>query len=132
MKTPAGNNGRGEMSEEERAEFHRRLSDLDAKLGKAKGVPDTKSQPGAREPQDGNRSQAMGDAMKIGLELVVGVAVGGFIGWQLDRWLGTAPWLLLIFFLLGFAGGLMNVIRAARRMQPKVLPGQKVPDDPDE
>lgn len=52
-------------------------------------------------------------AMRIGIELVAGVAVGAGIGYLLDSWLGTAPWLLILFFFLGAAGGMMNVYRAA-------------------
>lgn len=49
--------------------------------------------------------------MRIGAELVVAVAVGGGIGFMLDRWLGTGPWLLIGFLLLGNAAGVWNVFR---------------------
>ena len=67
----------------------------------------------------------MGQAFKIAIELVVGVAVGGFIGWVLDRQLGTMPWLLIVFVMLGFAAGMLNVIRQAQRMQKKSEPLQR-------
>jgi len=56
---------------------------------------------------------AMGLAFRVGVELVAGVAVGVGIGYALDRWLGTGPWLMIVFFFLGAAGGMMNVFRAA-------------------
>ena len=52
--------------------------------------------------------------MRLGLELVAGVAVGGFIGWALDRFFGTAPFLMVVFLILGAAAGIMNVIRTAK------------------
>jgi ATP synthase protein I len=59
----------------------------------------------------------MGLAFRIATELVAGVFVGALLGWALDKWLGTAPFLLIVFLLLGIAGGLLNSIRAARKMQ---------------
>ena len=59
----------------------------------------------------------MGSAFKLGTELVAAVAVGTIIGFILDSWFGTKPWLLVIFFFLGAAAGMLNVIRTANRMQ---------------
>ncbi len=67
----------------------------------------------------------MGEAFKITAELIAGIAVGGGIGWALDRALGTAPWLLVVFLILGFAGGMSNVIKSARRMQAMSEPMQR-------
>ncbi len=64
------------------------------------------------------RGSALGKAFKISTELVAGVFVGGFIGWALDRALGT-HFLIVIFLLLGIAAGFLNVIRAARGMGEK-------------
>ena len=46
-------------------------------------------------PDAGARGAAFGQAMRLGVELVAGVCVGGFIGWALDRFFGTAPFLIL-------------------------------------
>ena len=59
----------------------------------------------------------MGNSFKLGTELVASVAVGTIIGFILDNWFDTKPWLIIIFFFLGAAAGLLNVIRAANRMQ---------------
>ena len=59
----------------------------------------------------------MGSAFKLGTELVAAVAVGTIIGFILDSWFDTKPWLIIIFFFLGAAAGMLNVIRAANKMQ---------------
>ena len=59
----------------------------------------------------------MGSAFKLGTELVAAVAVGTIIGFILDSWFDTKPWLIVIFFFLGTAAGILNVIRTANRMQ---------------
>ena len=59
----------------------------------------------------------MGNVFKLGTELVASVGVGTIIGFILDSWFGTKPWLIIIFFFLGAAAGILNVIRAANRMQ---------------
>ena len=61
----------------------------------------------------------MGFAFKIGTELVAAVAVGTIIGFILDTWFGTKPWLIIIFFFLGAAAGMLNVIKTAKNMQKK-------------
>ena len=63
------------------------------------------------------RGSFMGGAFKLGTELVAAVAVGTIIGFILDSWFDSKPWLIIIFFFLGAAAGLLNVIRAANRMQ---------------
>ena len=59
----------------------------------------------------------MGSAFKLGTELVAAVAVGTIIGFILDTLFDSKPWLIIIFFFLGAAAGMLNVIRAANRMQ---------------
>jgi len=59
----------------------------------------------------------MGSAFKLSTELVAAVAVGTIIGFILDSWFDTKPWLIIVFFFLGTAAGMLNVIRAANKMQ---------------
>ena len=63
------------------------------------------------------RGSYMGNAFKLGTELVAAVAVGTIIGFILDSWFDTKPWLIIIFFFLGTAAGILNVIRTANRIQ---------------
>ena len=63
------------------------------------------------------KGKFMGNAFKLSTELVAAVGVGTIIGFILDSWFGTKPWLIIIFFFLGAAGGMLNVIRAANKMQ---------------
>ena len=63
------------------------------------------------------RGSFMGSAFKLGTELVAAVVVGTIIGFILDTLFDTKPWLIIIFFFLGAAAGMLNVIRAANRMQ---------------
>ena len=64
-----------------------------------------------------NKGSFMGSAFKLGTELVAAVGVGTIIGFILDSWFDTKPWLIIIFFLLGSADGMLNVIKTANRMQ---------------
>jgi ATP synthase protein I len=50
---------------------------------------------------------------RLSSELVAGVVVGAGLGWLIDRWLGISPWGLLVFLLLGFTAGVLNVMRTA-------------------
>ena len=63
------------------------------------------------------RGSFMGSAFKLGTELVAAVAVGTIIGFILDTLFDTKPWLIIIFFFLGAAAGIVNVIRTANKMQ---------------
>ena len=62
-------------------------------------------------------SSSIGTAFKMSTELVSAVAVGTIIGFILDNWFGTKPWLILIFFFVGVIAGIMNVIKSAKNMQ---------------
>ena len=61
----------------------------------------------------------MGSAFKLGTELVSAVAVGTIIGFILDSWFDTKPWLIILFFFLGSIAGILNVIKVANKMQEK-------------
>ena len=62
-------------------------------------------------------SSNMGTAFKMSTELVSAVVVGTIIGFILDNWFGTKPWLILIFFFVGVIAGITNVIKSAKKMQ---------------
>ena len=72
------------------------------------------------EPADDyKRGSFMGNAFKLGTELVASVGVGTIIGFILDSWFDTKPWLIIIFFFLGAAAGMMNIVKTAKRIQEK-------------
>jgi ATP synthase protein I len=58
-------------------------------------------------------------------QLIGGPLGGGILGWLLDRWLGTAPWLMLGLLFLGFAGGMFNVIRISNNSSGAKSPEQE-------
>ncbi|MGQ0662032.1 MAG: AtpZ/AtpI family protein [Pseudomonadota bacterium] len=84
------------------------LDDLDARLREAR-----LAHAPAVAPQGTYRE--MGLAYRVMVELIVGLALGAGVGWGLDSWLGTRPFLLVAMIFLGFAGSMMNIVRAARR-----------------
>jgi len=69
------------------------------------------------DKDDKKKGVFLGNAFKLGTELVAAVVVGTIIGFILDNWFDTTPILIIVFFLFGAAAGIMNVFRAAKRMQ---------------
>lgn len=63
------------------------------------------------KPRSEESGRGLGFALRIGVEIVAALIVGVGIGLLLDWWLGTKPWFLLLFFVLGAAAGFMNVFR---------------------
>ena len=94
------------------------LDDIEQRLraAQAREYPQGRQGPAARR---GN-SSGMGIAARITVELVVSVMVGGGIGYGLDRWLGSKPWLMLVFLFLGGAAGVMTAYRAAKGLDESV------------
>jgi ATP synthase protein I len=60
--------------------------------------------------------QGLAVGFRIGVELVTAVVVSVGLGWAIDRWLGTRPWVMLAMFFLGIAAGMLNVYRAVTGM----------------
>ncbi len=87
------------------------LSDLDARISQARNS-ELKRNAKAGD-SSGSQQSGIGQALRIGLEMVSAVIVGFIIGWLLDNWLGTNPWLKIVFILLGAAAGMLNVYRLA-------------------
>lgn len=57
--------------------------------------------------------------LRIAVEILAAVAIGIAIGLVLDEWLGTKPWMLILFSMLGFGAALVNVMRTARELDRK-------------
>jgi ATP synthase protein I len=111
---------RGEITPEDREALRRRSEAIGQRLDEVKRERDA----GRRPP----RPSAAGRGLRASAELIGGIVAGGLIGWYLDKWLGTdKPVMFVLFFLLGAAAGILNVIRVA--MREKTPPAPSVPDD---
>ncbi len=70
-----------------------------------------------RAPGDGDAgTSGLGRGLRIGSEFVAGILVGAGLGYLVDLGLNTSPWGMLILFMVGFAAGIRNVIRAVAEM----------------
>ena len=69
---------------------------------------------------DNNQPSSLGMALKLSTEMVAAVLVGTIIGYILDSWFDSKPWLIIIFFFVGTAAGITNVVRSAKLMQKNV------------
>jgi ATP synthase protein I len=100
------------MAEDETGEVPKlppdaRLESLDERLDR---LQQTEAKRTAKRQPD-----ASYQAGQLVLSNLIGAPAGGFIiGFVLDKWLGTQPWLLLIMLFLGFVGGFVNVMRISK------------------
>ncbi|MEC8516240.1 MAG: AtpZ/AtpI family protein [Pseudomonadota bacterium] len=95
------------MSDNERHRGEDRLQEIDRRIERMRG------EKGERQAPERHALPAGAGAIlgRVATELVAGVIVGAFIGWALDRWLGTSPLFLVMLFFLGAAAGMLNVWR---------------------
>jgi ATP synthase protein I len=105
----------------EEADLSARLRHLGDRLDHARASQPSEPTPDARPARDG---AAMARGLRLSSELVGGVVVGGAIGYALDYWLGIRPWGFIVFVLLGFAAGIVNLMRAAGVL---ANPGDRAP-----
>ena len=96
------------MVDEDRAAEQTRVADLSKRIAEF----ESRQQEERRYRKAKLPTGGMALAGRVTTELVAGVVVGTFIGWAFDNWLGTAPTLMVVFFFLGSAAGMMNVWRA--------------------
>jgi ATP synthase protein I len=112
--TDDGGNGSRDGSSSDEAARSARLGSLDHRLSE---IRDSRKIGTDRSGNEQDTAQARASAMAVGLrlssELVAGVLVGAGLGWGFDRLLSTSPWGLIVFLLLGFTAGVINVMRAA-------------------
>lgn len=105
---PAGGN---------RGDLERRSRELDEAL--AARLPAANGRNDGGKPGSGDLT-GFGQALRLSSEFIAGIAVGAGLGWLIDRMAGTSPWGLIVFLLLGFAAGVLNVLRSAGRIaEPK-------------
>lgn len=105
----------GDLTPEGRAAFKRRLDNLDSKLDRT------------RESSQGNDPQtrpANNSAARYGIRMladfIASIGVGAIIGYGLDQWLGTTPWIFLVMLLFGFAAGVLGLMRTYKKMQAEI------------
>lgn len=84
----------------------------------------------AKKPESG--PSPMGVALRFGSEMMSGLLVGGGIGWGLDYLFGTKPILLIVFFVLGAAAGIRNVMRSAKELNERAAAQANMPPAPAE
>ena len=90
----------------------KKFSELDTRLKIAKKKANKNSL-----TSDKKNTSSLGTALKLSTEMVAAVFVGSIIGFILDNWFDSKPWLTIIFFFAGSAAGILNVIRSAKLMQ---------------
>ena len=107
-------NGSRDQSSPDEAALSARLGSLDHRLSE---IRDSRKIGTGQSGSEQDAAQAKASAMAVGLrlssELVAGVLVGAALGWGFDRLLSTSPWGFIVFLLLGFTAGVINVMRAA-------------------
>src|SRR5271157_1630875 len=119
--TKDSGDGSRDQSSPDEAALSARLGSLDQRLSEIKG----NRKVGTEQPESGSgdgaaRASAMARGFQLSSELIAGVVVGAVIGWGLDRLLSTSPFGLIVFFLLGFVAGVVNLVRSAG-----VTPGKR-------
>ncbi|ESY69898.1 AtpZ/AtpI family protein [Mesorhizobium opportunistum] len=105
-----GETGRGKQHEPDIRDddLERRRRELEASL--ATRLPNRLE---GKDDAKAGSAAGYGQAVKLSSEFIAGVVVGAGIGWIIDRMAGTSPWGLIVFLLLGFGAGVLNVMRSA-------------------
>ncbi|MBS9719731.1 AtpZ/AtpI family protein [Tianweitania sp. BSSL-BM11] len=88
--------------------LERRRRDLGAQLASRRSDAQAEA-----EDAKSRGATGYGQAMKLSSEFISGVVVGAVLGWVVDHFAGTSPWGLIVFLLLGFGAGVLNVLRSA-------------------
>jgi ATP synthase protein I len=109
MSDGARDNGEGGKPDTDEAALSARLK----RLGEGLARQRAQDASGGSGEDRATTGSGYAKGFRLSSELVAGVVVGAGLGWLVDRWLGVAPWGLIIFLLLGFAAGVLNVMRSA-------------------
>jgi len=114
-----GGTGNHEPSSSDEAALSARLGSLDQRLSEIRGSRKSGTDQSGDGSGDGAaRASAMAIGFRLSSELIAGVVVGALLGWGFDRLLSTSPFGLIVFVLLGFVAGVVNVIRSAAGVAP--------------
>jgi ATP synthase protein I len=111
--TNSGGSGNRDQSSSDEAALSARLGNLDHRLSKIRDSRKVGTDQSGNEQDTQARASAMAMGFRLSSELVAGVLGGAALGWGFDRLLSTSPWGLIVFLLLGFTAGVINVMRAA-------------------
>jgi ATP synthase protein I len=115
--TNSSGSGNRDQSSSDEAALSARLGNLDQRLSKIRDSRKTGTDQSGNEQDTAQaRASAMAMGLRLSSELVAGVLVGAGLGWGFDRLLSTSPWGLIVFLLLGFTAGVLNVMRTAGAM----------------
>jgi ATP synthase protein I len=110
---------------------HKATADLEARIARARGQRPVETATG---PMHRETASGLSVAWRFMSEFVAAIIVGAGLGYLVDMFLPTRPWGLIVLLLLGFAAGVLNMVRAAKQMNDAtaVPPGTPaVPDDDD-
>lgn len=113
-------NGKPGPSVAEEPELSERLRALDRRLGERRAEREVEERRGAAPARPG-----MALALRLAADFVAGIVLGAALGWGVDRLLGTSPWGLVVFLFVGFAAGILSMLRSAGLVKP----GPPGPDD---
>ncbi|NEW85679.1 MULTISPECIES: AtpZ/AtpI family protein [Rhodopseudomonas] len=98
----------------EEAALSARLGSLEQRLAHSRAGRKLQTDQSETESETGHaKASAMALGFRLSSELIAGVLGGAALGWGFDRLLSTSPWGLIVFSLLGFTAGVINVMRAA-------------------
>ena len=101
------------MADDRDESLEKRREQLEAELASKRSAlgEDERGEVRAEESRKG-----YAQAMKLSSEFIAAIIVGAVLGYIFDRFVGTAPWGMIILLLLGFCAGVLNVLRAAGKV----------------
>ena len=121
MAKDTNDKGNGERTSSDEAALSARLGSLNQRLSEIRDNRKVGTdQSGTEDGNSAARASAMARGFQLSSELIAGVVVGAALGWGFDKLLSTSPFGLIVFFLLGFVAGVVNVVRSSR-----VTPGKR-------
>ena len=103
----------------------RRIDELDSRLRAQREKADKTEVKPPQMAGVSHRQTAV--AYRVMVDMIAGLLVGGFLGYWLDRWLGTAPWGLVALLVLGFVAGANNAWRTIRSFQADAEKERRLP-----
>ncbi|MFK7901591.1 MAG: AtpZ/AtpI family protein [Nitratireductor sp.] len=102
-------------------DLNERLASLEDKLNAREQAEEAKRSKGKSD------MTGFGNALRLSSEFISAILVGTGIGYLIDRLAGTTPWAMIVFLLLGFAAGVINVMRVAGKMSDPYQSGPSMP-----